>query len=186
MKKLRKLLILALFLIYTGGVFAGAYRAVKAPDAKEMYEYLEKGIEEYDVAAASGVKTAAGENAKILMILLAGSIFRPLFWLVAAAMLIKGYFSGFSLMAACRLYGIKGIFLCIPNLISAAVILPPAIYYGGINLSNFLGRYEKSVFYRRLLWSTIFLAAVFCADAFIKGAGFPIFVKWASKLIKGA
>ena len=186
MKRLRNILILTLFVIYAAGVLAGAVREVKMPNAAEMYEYLKKGIEEYDTAAANGVKTAAKDNLKIFSLLAVGSLFKPFIWLVAVAMLIKGYLAGFSIMAALRLYGMKGLFLCIPNIVSAAILIPASIYYGGINGSGLLNRYGKSGFYKKFLWATIFLAAIFCADTLIKGAASPIFVKWVSKLIKAA
>ncbi|MBR4720261.1 MAG: hypothetical protein IK057_00720 [Clostridia bacterium] len=186
MKKLRNILIFILFFIYAGGVLAGAVREVKMPNASEMYEYLEKGIEEYDTAATSGVKTAAMDNLKTFSMLVIGSLFKPFIWLMAVAMLIKGYFTGFSVMAALRLYGIRGILLCVPNILSAMVLIPASIYYGGLNGSGLLNRYEKSGFYKKFLWATIFLLAIFCADTLIKGAASPIFVKWASKLFKAA
>lgn len=186
MKRLRNVLIITLFIIYAVGVLAGAVREVKMPDAAEMYEYLEKGIEKYDTTAANGVKTAATDNLKFFSLLAVGSLFKPFIWLIAVAMLVKGYLTGFSIMAAMRLYGIKGLFLCIPNIVSAAVLIPASIYYGGINGSGLLNRYGKNGFYKKFLWATIFLAAIFCADTLIKGAASPIFVKWASKLIKPA
>lgn len=186
MKRLRKLLITALFLIYAGGIFAGAAREVKISDAEGMYEYLEQGIAEYDTAARNGVKAAAKDNLKIFALLVIGSIFKPLVWLIAAAMLVKGYLTGFSLMAALRLYGAKGLYICIPNIISAAVLIPASIYYGGVNAGGLLNRYERGAFYKRFFWATVFLAAIFCADTLIKGAASPIFVKWASGLLKSA
>ena len=183
MKRLRKLLFLILFLVYSAGVLLGALKEVNMKNAAEMYEYLEKGISGYDTAAKSGIITAAKDNLKIFALLLAGSLFKPLIWLSAAAMLLKGYLSGFSIMAALRLYGIKGMSICIPNLISAAVLIPASIYYGGTNISGLLDRYEKGTFYKRFLWATIFLLTIFCADALIKGSLSAIFVKWASRLI---
>lgn len=186
MNKLRKLLIFALFVAYALGILAGAIREIKVPDAADMYEYLEKGIEGYDTAAVNGIKSAGADNLKIFALIAGGSLFKPLVWLIVLAMLLKGYLTGFSLMAAMRLYGIKGILLCVPNLISAAVLIPSAIYYGGINMSGQLGQREKREFYKRFVLATIFFAAIFCADAILKGALSPIFVKWASKLIKAA
>ena len=183
---MQKLIIATLFIIYAGGILTGAIREIKTPDAAEMYNYLERGIAEYDTASASGVKNAVRDNLKIFLLLVCGSIFKPLFWLVGMAVLVKGYLTGFSIMAALRLYGIRGLYICIPNLISAAVLIPSAIYYGGLNVSGLFDKYDKGGFYKRFLWATIFLAAIFCADAFIKGAGTPIFVKWATKLLKSA
>ncbi len=177
---------IALFLIYAGGVLAGAVREVRLSDAEEMYNYLEQGIAEYDTAAQKGVKTAAKDNVKIFALLAVGSLIKPLVWLIAGAMLAKGYLTGFSLMAALRLYGARGIYICIPNIISAAVLVPASIYYGGLNASGLLNRYERGAIYKRFFWATVFLAAIFCADTLIKGAASPIFVKWASGLLKSA
>ena len=184
MKRLRKTLILILFIIYAGGVLSGAVREIKMPNASEMYDYLETGIAEYDTATTSGVQTTAMDNLKIFSLLVLGSLFKPFIWLIAVAMLIKGYFMGFSVMAALRLYGIRGLLICVPNIISAMVLIPASIYYGGLNGSGQLNGYEKSGFYKKILWATIFLFAIFCADTLIKGAASPIFVKWASKLLK--
>lgn len=183
MKRLKNILIIILFIIYAGGVLAGAVREIKMPNDAEMYEYLENGIDAYDTAATSGVKTAATDNLKIFSLLVLGGLFKPFIWLIAVAMLIKGYFTGFSVMAALRLYGIRGLLICIPNIISATVLIPASIYYGGLNGSGLLTG-QKSGFYKKFLWATIFLFAIFCADTLIKGAASPIFVKWASKLFK--
>ena len=99
-------------------------------------------------------------------------------------MLIKGYFAGFSIMAVLRLYGIKGCILCVSGLLSAAILIPAACYYGAINAKGLLAGEEKCEYYRKFFISTIFLAAIFCADAVIKGAMSPIFIKWASELLK--
>lgn len=186
MKKLRKLSVLALFLIYASGIIAGTAREVGLPQEAEMYEYLENGISNYDTDTVSGIKSAATDNLKFLTLLAVGSLFKPLVWLIAAALLAKGYLTGFSLMAALRLYGIKGMMLCVPNLLSAAAAIPSAIYYGGINISGLFEGGGRATFYRRIFWTTVFLAAIFCADAIIKGTLSPIFVKWASDRLKAA
>ncbi|MBR4173545.1 MAG: hypothetical protein IKR46_04150 [Clostridia bacterium] len=186
MKKLRKLLFLALFLLYTAGVFIGAVREAKLPNEAEMYEYLENGIEGYDTEPQNGIKTALKDNGGMLVLAAVGGFFKPLVWLLALSVLIKGYLTGFSIMAALRLYGAKGIILCIPNIISAAILIPSVLCYGGIIAGDRLGNAERRAFYRRFILATIFLAAIFCADAVIKGAVSPIFVKWASKLINAA
>ncbi|MBR4723797.1 MAG: hypothetical protein IK072_03605 [Clostridia bacterium] len=183
MNNLKKLLFFLLILIYTAGVLAGAVKEVRASNQPEMYKYLEDGVKAYDTAAASGVKSAAKENLKFFSLLIAGCLFKPLVWLLGAAMLIKGYVAGFSVMASLRLYGIKGVLLCISNLASAAVLIPAASYYGSINAKSLLLGEEKHAYYRRFFAVTIFLGAIFCADAFIKGASSPIFIKWASKFL---
>ncbi len=183
MNNLKKLLFFLLFLIYAGGVFAGAAKEVRVSDQSEIYKYLEDGVKSYDTAASSGVKSAAKENLKFFALLAAGCLFKPLLWLLGAAMLIKGYVAGFSVMAALRLYGIKGVLLCISSLASAAVLIPAASYYGSINAKALILGEEKRTYYRRFFAVTIFLGAIFCADAFIKGASSPIFIKWASKLL---
>ena len=172
-----------MFLLYAAGVFIGATRAVHAPNQPEMYEYLEEGVKSYETVSISGVKSAAKENAKIFGLLALGSLFKPLVWLLGAAMLIKGYIAGFSVMAALRLYGIKGILLCIASLISAAVLIPAASYYGSINAKSLLFGEEKRAYYRKFFAVTIFLGAIFCADALIKGSFSTIFIKWVSHIL---
>jgi hypothetical protein len=180
---LKKLLFFLLFLIYAAGVFAGAAKEVRISDQSEMYKYLEDGVKSYDTAAVDGVKSAVKENLKFFALLTAGSLFKPLLWILGAAMLIKGYVAGFSVMAALRLYGIKGALLCISSFLSAAVLIPAASYYGSINAKALILGEDKRAYYRKLFAVTIFLGAIFCADAFIKGASSPIFIKWASKLL---
>lgn len=183
MNNLRKLLFFLMFSIYAAGVLAGAAKEVHVSDQSEMYKYLEDGVKTYDTAVASGVKSAAKENMKFFALLIAGSVFKPLVWLLGAAMLIKGYVAGFSVMAALRLYGMRGALICISSLASAAVLIPAASYYGSINAKSLILGDEKRIYYRKLFAVTIFLGAIFCADAFIKGASSPIFIKWASKLL---
>ena len=183
MNNLRRLIFILLFFLYSAGVFVGAQREIRVPEQEEMYQFLENGVKTYDTAATNGVKTTAKENAKMLLLLAIGSLFKPLLFLSGAAMLIKGYFSGFSVMAAMRLYGIKGSLICIPNFLSAAVLIPAAGYYGSINAKGLLSGEDRRAYYRNFFAATIFLGAIFCADAFIKGALSPIFVKWASKLL---
>ena len=153
------------------------------PNQAEMYQYLEDGVKNYDTAVISGIKNAAEENLKLFLLLLAGSLFKPLIFVLGAAMLIKGYFSGFSVMAALRLYGIKGGLICMTNFISAAVLIPACAYYGSINAAGLIYGCEKAAHYKKVAFATIFLGAIFCADAVLKGAVSTIFVKWASKLI---
>jgi len=184
--KLRRLLFVLLMILYAAGVFIGTQKEVKAPNQAEIYQFLESGVREYDTAVSSSVKTAFFENAKLLLMLVAGSLFKPLIWILGVAMLIKGYFSGFSVMAALRLYGVKGVMLCISNFLSAAILIPAAAYYGSINANALLRGGEKREYYRIFFAATIFLASIFCADALIKGAMSPIFVKWAAKLLSGA
>ena len=180
MKNLWKLLFLLLIFLYGAGVLIGAVWEVRAPNQNELYRYLSDGIKGYETQTVSGIKTAATENLKILLILVVGGAIKPLLWLPCAAMLIKGYITGFSVMAALRLYGIKGGLLCLANILSAVVIIPIAAYYGSKNMKGqILG---EGKYYKNFLIATIFLIAIFCADALIKGALSPIFVKWASGL----
>ena len=181
MKKLCKLLFILLIFLYVAGVFAGAVWEMHAPDQNGLYRYLSEGIKGYETQTASGIKAAATENLKFLLILAAGGVIKPFLWLPCAAMLIKGYLTGFSVMAALRLYGMKGCLLCIANFLSAAVIIPVAAYYGSMNITKMILGEEK--YYKNFLIATIFLIAIFCADALIKGALSPIFVKWASGVI---
>lgn len=183
MNNLKKLLIFLFFLIYASGVFAGAAKEVRVSDQTEMYKYLEDGVKSYDTQAIDGVKSAAKENLKFFLLLTAGGLFKPLVWLLGVAMLAKGYVAGFSVTASLRLYGIKGVLLCISSLASAAVLMPAAIYYGSINAKGLLFGEEKRTYYKRFFALTFFLGAIFCADAFIRGASSPIFIKWASKLL---
>ncbi|MCR4693346.1 MAG: hypothetical protein K5664_05645 [Firmicutes bacterium] len=183
MNNLRKLLFLLMLLIYSSGVLIGAVREIHAQNQSEMYEYLKDGINAYDTASASGVKSAAKENVKILALLAIGSLAGPLAWIVGVAMFIKGYTGGFSVMAVLRLYGIKGSLLCISSLFSAAILIPAASYYGALNARGLLLKEEKRSYYKKMFVSTIFLGAIFCADALIKGAASPIFIKWASRFL---
>lgn len=186
MRKLRKLSVLALFLLYIAGIAVGTAREVRLSDEAEMYEYLENGINNYDTATVNGIKSALADNLKFLALLAVGSFFKPLFLLVGISILAKGYLIGFSLMATLRLYGVKGILLCGSNLLSAAILIPSAIYYGGINISGLFAGGERAEYYKRIFWATVFLAAIFCADAIIKGTLSPIFIKWAASHFKTA
>ena len=181
MKKLWKTLFFLLIFLYVAGVLAGAVWEVHAPNQNGLYRYLSEGIKGYETQTASGIKAAATENLKFLLILAAGGIIKPLLWLPCAAMLIKGYLTGFSIMAALRLYGLNGCLLCVANFLSAAVIIPAAAYYGSVNITRMVSC-ERN-YYKNFLIATIFLIAIFCADALIKGALSPIFVKWASGVI---
>ena len=170
-----------LILFYSLGVFAGAMWEIYAPDQTELYSYLSDGIKAYDTQTVSSIKSAATDNLKFLLILLAGGAIKPLLWLPCAAMLIKGYLTGFSVMAALRLYGAKGSLLCVTNFLSAAVLIPAAAYYGSANMKR-MGLAEGK-YYKKFLIATFFLAAIFCVDAVIKGALSPIFIKWASGIL---
>ena len=170
-------------LIYASGVLVGAEREIHAPNQAEMYEYLKDGINAYDTASASGVKSAAKENIKIFALLVVGSLAGPLVWILGVAMFIKGYISGFSVMAVMRLYGIKGSLICISSLFSAAILIPAAAYYAAINARGLLLKEGKRIYYKKMFAATILLAAIFCADALIKGAAAPIFIKWGSGLL---
>lgn len=181
MKNLWKLLFLLLIFLYAAGVFVGAVWEIRAPNQNELYRYLSEGIKGYETQIVSAIKAAATENLKFLLILAVGGAIKPLLWLPCVAMLIKGYITGFSVMAALRLYGVKGGLLCLANILSAAVIIPIAAYYGSKNMKGLVLGEEK--YYKNFLIATIFLIAIFCADSLIKGALSPIFVKWASGLI---
>ena len=167
--------------LYALGVLVGAVWEVSAPDQNELYRYLSDGIRGYETHTVSGIKAAATENMKFLLLLMAGGTAKILLWLPCAAMLVKGYLTGFSVMAALRLYGLKGSLLCIANFLSAALIIPAAAYYGSINIRGMVLGDEK--YYKNFLIATFFLAAIFCVDALIKGALSPIFVKWASGVL---
>ena len=168
-------------MLYALGIFTGTVWEVHTPDQTGIYRYLSEGIKGYETEAAGGIRAAATENMKLLLILAAGGAIKALFWLPLAAMLVKGYLTGFSVMAALRIYGMKGCLLCIGNFISAAFIIPAAAYYGSMNMRRMISGEEN--YYKKFIIATIFLVAIFCADALIKGTLSPIFVKWAAGLM---
>ena len=181
MKNLWKSLFILLILFYALGVFIGAVWEVHAPNQSELYDFLSEGIKGYEAQGVSGIKAAATENMKFLLILIAGGTIKFFLWLPFAAMLIKGYFTGFSVMAAMRLYGAKGSLLCLANFISVPAVIPAAAYYGSINIRGMVLGEEK--YYKKFFVATFFLTAIFCIDALIKGTLSPILVKWASGII---
>ena len=183
MNNLRKLLFFALFLFYAAGIFTGAERELHTPDQAEIYQYLSDGVKFYDTAPISGVKAAATENLKAFTLIAAGGLIKALVWLSGAALILMGYLTGFSVMAALRLYGINGMLLCVPNLVSAAFIIPAAAFYGSTNAAEMILGDKKNVYRKKIPVLTIFLFAIFCADALLKGTLSPIFVKWAASLL---
>ena len=181
MKKKWEPVFILLILFYALGIFAGAVWEIHAPEQTELYSYLSDGIRGYDTQTLGSIKAAATENMKLLLVLTAGGAIKLLLWLPCATMLIKGYLTGFSVMAALRLYGAKGSLLCITNFLSAAVIIPAAAHYGSANMKRMVLGEEK--YYKKFFISTFFLAAIFCVDALIKGTLSPIFIKWASGIL---
>lgn len=184
MKKNQKAIFGIFFLLYAVGILVGAMREISAPKQAEIYEYLGSSLSEYEVGIKSGIKNVANENIICALLVIVGGFFKSLFWIADIAVLIKGYLTGFSVMAALRLYGIKGIMLCGGNIISAGIMIPTISYFCSVSVSElFIFGTEKKDYYKKISIITFFLIAIFCVDCFLKGFLTPIFMKLASKLL---
>jgi len=178
-KKTLYIIFVLMIFIYGIGVFAGAVREVKVPNQEEIYEYLEKSVSSYEMDIQGSMKSVAMDSIKSMAILAVAGLFRPVFWLIAVVMLMKGYMAGFSVMAALRLYGIKGSLLCTANFISAAISVPAISCYGSVIFNEmFVEKLPQKELVKKTTIILILLLAILCVDCLAKGFLLPIFLKY--------
>ena len=172
-------------MLYLAGLSTGAVREIYEPDQAGIYSFLERGMAEYGAAAKDSIKSTFSDNMKFFGLLAVGGLSKILIWTAATAIIAKGYLTGFSVMAALRLYGLRGLLICAPNLLSVMFFVPSMIYYTGINTAGLISGEEKPFYYKKFIFLTIILFAVFCVDSVVKGGFSPIFIKWAYSVICG-
>lgn len=178
MKRAKLVIFFLMIFIYTTGIFVGAKREVASSKQAEMYEYLEKSVSEYNMGIKEAIKGVAKENAKSLGLLAVGGLFKPACFLIVAVVLLRGYATGFSVMAALRLYGVKGILLCGANFISVAITVPTIAYYAGVIFCEmFIEKLPQKEIYKKTASVLFILTAILCTDCLIKGFFTPIFMK---------
>lgn len=181
-KKTLIVIFTALTAIYAISVFCGGLSQINSDEQSEMFDYLSKAVSEYTTTLSEGIKSVAAENAFTLAILLLAGLFLPLSVLCIPVIFANGYTAGFSVTAMLRLYGIKGLVFCIPNILSAAFVVPALIFYSAASVRNLRTFKGTKTFGKYFVILLIFLTAVFCVDSVIRGALSTIFMKSASKL----
>lgn len=187
MKNFKLFLFFLFLVIYAIGVGTGSMKQIKSSNQDEMYAYLESGIGEYDVTAAQSIKSVAADNAKILIVVLLGGLFRLGIIAIAGAIFIKGYTAGFAITAVLRLLGLRGMLLCGANLLSAMLLVPAIAYYGSAAMHNLIeNRQDRSVFFKNFLVLAIFAFAIFCVDSLSRGFFSSIFMNLAGGMVKSA
>lgn len=179
-KGMRTAVFCALTALYITGICIGGIGQTHTAEQKEMFEYLSAAVNGYCAKPLSVIKSIAAENAVYFAVLAAAGTVKPLSVLCAAVMPIKGYAAGFSVTAMLRLYGIKGLAACIPNLLSAAFVIPAMAFYGTASVQNLKNNKGERIFYKYYFILLIFLATVFCADSAARGFLLTIFMKLAS------
>jgi len=182
LKKTKKLIFVLLILTYAVGVLIGAIREINVSNETEMYDFLKTSVAGYDMGIKDSIKNVGTENAKTICFLALGGIFKGVSWLLGVVILVKGYMTGFSVMAAMRLYGLKGLFLCGANLLSVAIVIPSMAYFGKTVLGDlFLDKISKREYYKRFILMLVLLVIILSADCLLKGVLSSVFMRSFAK-----
>lgn len=169
MEKKSKLGLWLLVFIFATGIFTGSLYQVKIDAQTEMYEYLKEGVTAYNPGLWDGIKAVFSDNFPELCILLV-SAFLPFGAVLTGGVLAsRGFMTGFAITAAMRTYGIKGMGLCLGNIVSCAVLVPSLIMFG-LLLSGDLHKKNRL---RTFMFSALFLMLMLGLDAVIRG-GFSV------------
>ncbi len=185
MKNIKKILFFVLISVYAAGVCIGSISQIKTHKQDEMYEYLAGAVTEYKVTVPDSIKSVAKDNAKTLLIMMIFAFFKVSGIATAVIILLKGYSAGFAITTMLRLYGIKGLFFCSANLISALILIPALSYYGGVCTHNLINyRDDRKVFLKKYLYLMILLTSIFCVDSVLRGFFSSIFMRLAASMAK--
>lgn len=179
---LKKVLIVIFIILYALGLIFGCMGQVTTKNQNEMYSYLESSISNYDVPFAEGIKSIMIENLKVFAVLFIGGLFviGPIF--LAGLIFIKGYTAGFALTSVLRLFGIKGMFICTANIMSAAIILPAICWYSGMSCINIINnRYDRKLFLKKFFMLMAIMLPIVLADGFLRGSLSSLLIQIGTK-----
>ncbi len=167
----KRILFFAIFiLVYITGLFAGVVSEIRSDNQAEIYSYLEASVGSYNVPIKSSIRGVFEDNIKMAAVLLLGGLFKISPVISGALLCFKGYTSGFASIASLRLFGIKGLLLCISNFISSMLIIPIIAVFSVLFMENQEEKLDnKWIFYKRYLIFSGIILGIFAIDTVFRG-----------------
>ena len=174
------------FLILGMGAVAGCAFYVNRYMAKvDIKQYMDSCL----LSENAGVKAVASElikdNIFMMLVMMAGSLFRPGIILITAQVIKQGFVTGFTSCAVFGAYGIKGIYAIISMFPQSVAAVPALILLASVTSSvSMVKSAEKDKkFYIFYIFFLLAIFTIFCATSFLEGYLATIFMGRAANVV---